>query len=235
MNSLIFSPHCDDAVLSLGGALTQNLISNPKVINVFSQSRWTITGLSDKDMVTKVRKTEDQKVFNLLKITSEYLDLPDASLREEYNASEDKYLDSKLYSKNDPIWIQTSNLIAGLRMNLGKGKQTIYIPLGSGDHIDHKITRDAVLQNDVFEGDDIFLYEDVGYDDTESNNKIILLVKTFPFSLKSKKLEFDNIQTKLDLIKHYTSQIDVNILSQVNRTYEKRERAERVWQWVSKR
>lgn len=228
-NCIIISPHCDDAALSLGGALINKILIPKAIINVFTKTNWTIRGEGNVNEITKLRVGEDTKMFKTLKIVTKYLGLKDAGLRENYKGINNKYLDKTLSPTRDPIWNKLIKLID----NVYEEYEEIdnwFFPLGLGGHIDHRILREIALKNkELLKLKNIYFYEDVGYDDTESEEKVKELIKTIPLVLNPKKLKYKNIEAKLDLIKHYSSQIDPDMLSQVKRTYEKREEAEQVW------
>lgn len=228
-NSIIISPHCDDAALSLGGALINKMLTPKVVINVFSKTNWTILGTNDVNQITQLRVKEDTQVFDVLKIETKYLGLNDASLRKGYKGIGDKYLDKTLDAMVDPIWNKLVKLIDELLKKYSE-IDNWFFPLGLGGNIDHRILREVAIRNKrLINLKNVYFYEDVGYDDTESEKEIQKVVKNIPLFLKPEKFSYDNIELKLDLINHYSSQIDANMLSQVKRTYMKRGRAERVW------
>lgn len=228
-NCIIISSHCDDAALSLGGALINKILIPKVVINVFTKTNWAIGGEGDVRQITKLRTKEDAEVFKILKINTKYVKFSDATLRKTYRGINDKYLDKTLDPTTDPIWNELVELVSDLYEEY-KEIDNWFFPLGLGNHIDHRIIREVAIRNKkLLNQKNLYFYEDVGYDDTESEEKVRELIKTIPLILNPKKLEYRNIETKLDLIKHYSSQIDAEMLSQVKRTYEKRGYAERVW------
>ena len=68
-NTIIFSPHCDDVALSLGGAIQNELIERDIfVYDIFSVSNYTIMqqGTGNPEEVTKIRNEEERRVMELL-------------------------------------------------------------------------------------------------------------------------------------------------------------------------
>lgn len=76
----IFSPHHDDAAISLGGAIAAGALAKPLVVTVFSLSNFTRWGNADLALVSARRASENRRalsdVANLLD-----LDFPDLPLR----------------------------------------------------------------------------------------------------------------------------------------------------------
>ena len=59
---IVFSPHCDDLSLSLGGSVLNKYLNNITVYDVFSISDYTIINQcgGDKKEITSLRKEEER-------------------------------------------------------------------------------------------------------------------------------------------------------------------------------
>lgn len=233
MSSIIFSPHCDDAALSMGGALLNHLVGEVNVINVFSLSSWTITGIGGANQITKVRIEEDTSALSALVKGLTYLGLPDSSIRAPYDADEDLYLDPELDARREGIWEQASLAASNQLRGYSLQHPSIFIPLGLGDHIDHRIVRDCLLDLTGQQKTSLYLYEDVGYDDTESLEYIDQFVTCLGIKLEPKTFEFRDIKGKLDLVSLYKSQVDEAMIAHVQKVYADRG-GERVWEVINK-
>jgi LmbE family N-acetylglucosaminyl deacetylase len=127
--AVVISPHIDDAVISLGGILQG--YDNVLVLNVFDQSRETITGTRPEE-VTKQRRNEDEKISQLYNFKFNYASLPDTSLRgvnwNDYKAPIDYALLSKTQN-----WIKSQLDVLSVNFN-------VFIPASYGLHPDHYLT-----------------------------------------------------------------------------------------------
>jgi LmbE family N-acetylglucosaminyl deacetylase len=212
----IVSPHLDDAAFSLG-ALILNSPERIKVINVFTRSCYTLLE-SDKNKVfeiTKLRRGEDEAALTLLCERVDYLNFPDASIRENY-VSESDYLSADLDPEKDPIYAQVSDAI---RKNFSENPYAIYyFPLGLGDNIDHVILRAVGESLNEESPNQIRFYEDWGYE--------CLAREDFEFCDENLELETvvdceAILEQKLELSSHYGSQINSemkNLLTQTARS-----------------
>ncbi len=66
---IIFSPHCDDVALSLGGAIYHNLLYvDIQVHDVFTVTNYTILeqGTGNSNKIIKQRNDEERKVKGLI-------------------------------------------------------------------------------------------------------------------------------------------------------------------------
>lgn len=162
---LIFSPHLDDAVFSLGGMLATHALESV-VVTVFAGTPTTplsrhwdrVCGFTDSTEAVKTRKQEDNNALVSLGIQSdniiqwEYLD-------KHYR---DNTKESLIVLKKE-IEEQVQSLVLA---NTGK-QLHIYIPF-TGIHIDHRIVRDLVtdVYMSKFESDPnitLYYYQDMPY------------------------------------------------------------------------
>lgn len=151
----IFSPHIDDAFLSLGGSIL-NWIERDfeiKVYNIFTISRWTtpdcLLGIESHLGVlagTILRKEEEQMVASVVGFTPEFWNFLDLPLRENSSIEESEKLKEDLFLK-----------ISGL---LNYSDQ-FFFPVGVG-HLDHVLINDIAFRHYAKFGN-IYCYEDMPY------------------------------------------------------------------------
>jgi len=81
---VILSPHSDDVAFSLGAFIINNNIKDICVLTFFSRSTSTVKNeVTDEEIVTEIRKKEDELFFKLCKSKIElfYFDFLDAPIR----------------------------------------------------------------------------------------------------------------------------------------------------------
>jgi LmbE family N-acetylglucosaminyl deacetylase len=208
-NTIIFSPHCDDAALSLGGAIQNELIERDIfVYDVFSVSNYTIMqqGTGDPEEVTKVRNEEEKKVMDLLGANFELWRYPEPLLREGYT-----HLDTIFNPGGKPESDKSYNEIESRIRGICKTNPNanIFFPMGLGYHIDHSIVAsiglDILRENQRLR---VYFYEDQPYVGGISLEEVTRFVQSFNPNFKSHTLAFDNILDKMSILKHYKSQFD---------------------------
>ena len=64
--TVIISPHLDDAVFSLGGAMLTGRLGKITVVSMFTRSSYCIDGLGDIERVTEMRAAEDREALALV-------------------------------------------------------------------------------------------------------------------------------------------------------------------------
>jgi hypothetical protein len=141
-HAICLSPHLDDAALSCGGRMLGD--HSVLVVNVFSQAAWwrfPHDPLRDATKIQACRNAEENLVARLSGCPQQSLDLPEALLRggrvvaDLFTATpDDRDADVAARIKDAVVALARAHPLAHW-----------YLPLGVGDHIDHRITRDAAL------------------------------------------------------------------------------------------
>ncbi len=164
MKHIYVSPHSDDVALSCGGQIISNSAhaSDSMVLNVFASEISAEIDKINQDgklfhgSISHSRVTEDQSAWEYLKISAEWLNIPEAILRNKFpfqilNRLNDSVVIAKIYQKI-------------LHYCEKYPDATFYFPAGFGNHVDHLACR-AVAFSLLDEGvlDKIVLYEDVPY------------------------------------------------------------------------
>jgi len=174
--AIFLSPHLDDAALSCGGLIRRQVITGTPVlvVTVFAgepqhvelsayaiqmHNRW-----GKASHPTTVRRKEDRSAMNLL--GAEYLHLAYADAI--YRFSQDSFLyssDQELFGPIHPsesrLLSRLAEIIAGLHTSRD---ETVYAPLAVGNHVDHQLVRDALLNLQAHSSQIVF-YEDYPYVD----------------------------------------------------------------------
>lgn len=157
MEWIYLSPHFDDAVLSCGGLLWEQVQHGERVqiwticagpipdgpLSSFAASlheRWQ-TGPE----TIEIRRSEDQAACQILGVESRYFYLPDCIYRQE-PAAPGEYLyasEEALFGDLHPADAgYIHQLAAQIRTQLPQGA-TLVGPLAIGRHVDHQLTRQA--------------------------------------------------------------------------------------------
>lgn len=245
--TLLISPHLDDAALSLGGILSGNVLQKPLLnVNIFTKSTHApygyrgISGFIPKQLrkgirfrkmllmreITRQRKREDLLFFKSQGIPYIDLDLLEAPLRGYTNimkVSRPKVADHLTFES-------IRSFVLKIASNADRGY--ILLPLGLGNHIDHRIARDASLSGcgnlcPIF-------YEDLPYAADLSLDEIDKTAASFDTSLRPSTFEIQKyLQTKINNIKLYGSQIGhrqiSRTVSHAERLGENKTACERLW------
>jgi LmbE family N-acetylglucosaminyl deacetylase len=156
---LAIEPHPDDVALSAGGALLLRRDTTRKIIlSVASRSNATLYMATpelryfDVDMISKLRHEESLLAARFLKAQYHTLNEPDIPIR---------YVDPECYTRGDihltmreqgahrhapPSSSQIERVSALLWRTIREfSPDEIWLPLGLGNHFDHRLTRDAGL------------------------------------------------------------------------------------------
>jgi LmbE family N-acetylglucosaminyl deacetylase len=219
---VIFSPHCDDVIFSLGGAINEGYLINLEVYDVYTKSNYQLGSKKHRN-ITKLRSIEECKALNKFDIFPIFLGYNDATKREY--VSEKHYMSFKNNPRKDSSFISIQKKI---REIIKKDKTTIFLfPLGLGYNIDHVILSEIGKELDK-EGYSILFYEDMGYDTSLSNLLIKKYLKDKKISLTSKTFRIYDVLGKLDSMRVYKTQISKKILEDI-RNIIKNRGGERLW------
>jgi len=222
LKTIIFSPHLDDAVFSLGGCLLRRLFPQPSVINIYTRSRYCIEGLGEEAAVTHMRRNEDREAMRMLGIAASYWDFPDASLKPEY-PDESSYLNPTADTKGDPSYADVFTRIAEVGRNWREA--LLLAPLALGNHIEHRVVAEACGEL-LREGRSVAFYEDgsyLGHSAEEGASIAARLGLTHHVTLRPV-----NFSEKECLVRLYASQVDQEILASLRRAYSE-VGGERLW------
>jgi LmbE family N-acetylglucosaminyl deacetylase len=222
LKTIIFSPHLDDAVFSVGACLRSEAFGKAKVVNIFTRSKYTVAGLANDRKVTQLRMREDQLAMRQLGVEATYWGFPDTTLKTSYT-DESSYLDPSAVPSNDCTWFSVQQHIENeFRLN----KHHLFLaPLGIGSHIEHRIVTELCLRF-LRSGRKVAFYEDGSYftgvtkESTSVANRLglhrYIIIKPVAFSEKQ------------SLIDVYSSQVDRSTRKILETAYVKVQ-GERLW------
>lgn len=178
---VVIEPHMDDAVLSAGGRLLHRRgRARITILSVVKWSNFTSyllvnRNFHDVQAVTRLRQQESDLVAKLLGAEQRSLDWSDAPIRfwpaerwchetvERFNATPQAFV--KLFPRPADIALLAEQLGQALE---DLAPDELWIPMGFGDHIDHRMTRAACLRvlaehRHRFSNVSISMYEDLPY------------------------------------------------------------------------
>lgn len=209
MKRCILAPHCDDAMLALGG----HILLDPgvyDVVVVFATTAWTT--LSEKlstEEITILNQTEEIKVARAANIHLKLIETPEALMR-GYTAWNDQSISKSDLMLIGKLWEELSEIFFEY--------DDIYFPLAIGGHVDHRIVRHLVLQNYLKlqkAGVNLYAYEDLPYawygDNDKALNSLIKKHRVTPITLDISS----SINKKMDLLRIYRSQLSNDDLQKV--------------------
>lgn len=138
MYRIYISPHIDDAILSCGGRIFQQICRGEKVsiVSVFTETGQNVS--SDITELYQSRRKEDLQASSRLGCKTIHLGELDAPFRSQ----EYKDFESIVFSDDTSLQVQeTINRVASLLTTLIKKEKpdSLVAPLGVGGHIDHRI------------------------------------------------------------------------------------------------
>jgi LmbE family N-acetylglucosaminyl deacetylase len=144
-NTVILSPHSDDAALSLSLLISSGCLPTPiAIITIFSTSDWRHGGSdpSQRDLVTRLRTAEDKLFAQSMDCEIVNLGYEDAPLRQPMRPGR-WFLD-----ETEPV---DDRLVESLRDSLASLPQVsktslVLAPSGVGGHIDHRSTAIAATK-----------------------------------------------------------------------------------------
>jgi LmbE family N-acetylglucosaminyl deacetylase len=224
---LYISSHLDDAVLSSGGMIRmiRGECSNFVLVNVFTESVWMVhqNAAVTEAFVSHLRKEEDRRYCQELKIDAFYLGFKDSSLRGYDEVSE-------ITTQIEPV---IYNCVKERLYKLLPALSYDYIisPLGIGSHVDHIILFEIMKEwNDKR----IIFYEDLPYASYFTSEDLLWIVKQkLGADYYRKEININQVYDQKNRdIQIYSSQVEAMTLEWV-RNYSYRDdhtqAVERIW------
>lgn len=153
---VILSPHPDDAPLSASSVLLN--CAGVMVVTVFSKTAWWRFGEVGERLpeVQRIRVEEERLMARLAGARLEVLDLPEALLRG--HGMEDVFIATPTPTDQE-VMHSIRNCLREMRARWPAARW--YIPLGIGNHLDHRLVRDAALAE--LKSTTLYGYEDLPY------------------------------------------------------------------------
>lgn len=230
------SPHFDDAALSCGGTIHQQVQAREDVlvITIYAASPATDAPLSpfaeslheawhNPTDVVAARRAEDAAAMGVLGCDYHYLDLPDCIYRGDVGARHWFYnSDDELFGTIHPTDLTLASDIAETVAILIADSPDCLIcaPLAVGHHVDHQLTYMAAEQLRQ-QGRQVIFYEDYPYSDLDypvtrsSQDEKNLYTLAATLAAKEalhlqphlRSLSAENMQAKIESIRAYGSQL----------------------------
>ncbi len=154
---LIFSPHLDDTVLSMGGLLTELVKAKKKIINynIYSECsaastdsivlRLNLAGVADWREYAEIRQTEDREAFEALGgIELHNLGYVDCLWRHD---DKEQTLYQTAFSSTHELDDHIQKLEREIQSLVSEPNVVAFCPLARGHHIDHLIVRDILARS----------------------------------------------------------------------------------------
>ncbi len=218
-NSLIISPHCDDACFSLGGTLLKS--KEILIWNIFSYQKYSLEkkGLHSSDLQILQEEYAFLQRINAIGIFEGLKDAFDRGESKLSNVMCTNINDIFNNEQNKKCFINVYNRISMLCETLNPS--IVCVPIASGNHVDHLIVREAVIKllknDDTFKSKKVYLYEDLPY----SSNKKWLddsLEYIKSNGIRISPIEIDvtkEFKDKINLINIYKSQFSQRMQNQI--------------------
>ncbi len=244
MRIVVASPHRDDAAFSLGLSIERWLDAGHRVdvLNCFTQSDYApysdVATLHKNDRMSfasAVRKREDAAWNRLLggRLRFNDLDLLDAPLRLGCALEEVLTVEIRL---GDRARARVTGAIAKLARGAAPETMAFVLPLAIGNHIDHRIVRQAGLEALVASPLPVAFYEDLPYaarpeamgELKRHADAVGLSLQAGFVSAAASDVEAARVR-KLRLAECYDSQIDSELARNTATFCERYAGRERVW------
>jgi LmbE family N-acetylglucosaminyl deacetylase len=209
---IYLSPHLDDAVLSCGGRIWQQVQAGEQVLIVtifagaplpdkplspFAQALHALWGLVD---ATTARREEDAAALALLGAETAYWPYADCIYRQMPDGSSPYASEEALFGEVHPSDEALTAELAGRFRALAQERAvTIYAPLAVGCHVDHQVVHRAV---DGLAG--VTYYEDYPYAEKPGATEAALGMARWQEEVVP--LSLDALEAKIAAIACYSSQ-----------------------------
>ena len=242
-DTIIISPHLDDAALSCGGQIDLMTSQGQSVLIVtlmagepdestltsYAQAlhdRWQLRS----DAVAR-RRQEDIIAAQILGAEYLHLEFPDCIYRRNSATGVPCYLsDRDIFGEINPDDYGLVNSVAERLAALPQSNQ-IFTPLGVGNHVDHQIARQAAEK--VF-GQDLIYFEEFPYAAEPGAGDFVTRVSSSRWQSQTIPLPEEALQIKIKAISAYLSQLSTffqnqqDLEDQVHR-FTKAVGGERIW------
>jgi LmbE family N-acetylglucosaminyl deacetylase len=202
-HGVILSPHPDDAALSCGGRMLGDRAL--LVVNCFTRSAWWRFPFTpaDADRIQACRTAEETLVSRLSGCPTQALDLPEALLR-------GRTMDDVFTTPEDDRDTAASQAVHDAVTRLAHDHPLAhwYLPLGIGNHIDHRLARDAALRAlraHALPPTHLHFYEDLPYAAKQHDANHARAVPGLTLRRDLLPID-DHLPWKLELLRAYGSQ-----------------------------
>ena len=220
--TVLLSPHPDDAAFSLGGVLQGGGLPDPVVlVTLFGRSNFMRDGGFSPDWpeVTRRRRGEEETFAASLGLELVYHEMPEVSLR-----------DQRLFAPgSDEDLTPPPGLEDAIARALEERVPALVLaPLGLGDHRDHKIVCRSASRTAAARELPLAYYEDLPYAARLSERDILRRVAAVGPGLVPRVFPLGSLAAKLEQLRLYDSQVGEDDLELI-RCHHQRRASERIW------
>ena len=214
---IYLSPHLDDAVLSCGGRIYQEIAQGVRVLIVtlaagepraeirssFAQFQHHNWGL-DASEVIDARRAEDIAACRVLGADYVHWSLPDCIYRIDPASGEPLYTSEKdIFGEIDPAELPLVERLAEKIGSLPPDAQLL-VPLTLGNHVDHQLTRAAAERQS---GRSLVYYEDYPYIQRHPETLAALVSPESAWQAEVVPLSRAALEARIEASRQYRSQI----------------------------
>lgn len=236
---VVIEPHMDDAILSAGGRLLRR--RGQARITILTVAKWSNftsyllrnRNFTDVGAITDLRLQESELVARLLGAQHRSLDWSDAPLRfwptEKWSSDTLKHFTSapqafvKLFPNPKETALLAEQLTQAFR---DLAPDELWIPMGLGDHIDHRMTRSACLRlltdaQSQFSDVAVSMYEDLPYAANEAHApQVAEALAACGASIVRKTEDVSDVfEEKMRLVFLYASQFKLSYMEPILRRF----------------
>lgn len=162
-DTIVFSPHLDDAVYSLAGTMLHERAKGRRVLvaTVFGHGLDTAPSGSGPYDDYATREAEDRTAMQALDLDYVWLNLPEMLFRRR--SLRDRLVEIVPHAslRATRAHDELERALASIVQSFAHGETRIYLPLGIGAHPDHRLVYEA--GRSALVGRDLRFYEDVPY------------------------------------------------------------------------
>ncbi len=220
VDTIVISPHPDDAALSVAHLLLGSRGESVMVVDVFSKTAWwrLSDSAGDLEEIQRVRFAEEQLIARMCHVKLRVLGLPEALLRGHELG---EVFSCSIGARDREVMEKIREAVRELAREHPHAKW--YLPMGVGGHIDHRLARDAVGEVLKEMGvRSVWGYEELFYAAESANGAPAVGFEKRPVEMKWKK----------ELCRVYWSQVStgrLNLLEEYAKRVGEGEAVERVW------
>ena len=228
--TIVISPHADDAAYSIGGLIQKSIFkSQIHILTLFGRSNFRRKSGFESDWrsVTRLRKREDTTFAMRIGVGLTYFDFPEAGLR--IGPEQDIFTNSVHATVAIPEKLSARARVLFDRLR----PRCLIAPLAIGGHRDHLIARQLAATEARQRRLPLFYYEDLPYVAYLSPRELTAHTRSLDRKLRAAYVPID-LEAKLNNLTLYRSQISAEELQIVSRyTVRLPQPAERLWSAAS--
>ena len=210
--TIFFSPHSDDIALSIGGSIGLNKFHLPyTLVTIFGLTTFLgVHGIKNREEATIMRKAEDESFAQAINAKLFYFEFPDVLLRNDNNVED--VSTKSMITKDQILQIRNNCSIKIKKVN----PELILIPAGIGNHFDHILLKDIIIDITKNMEISVNMYEDQPYTSFLGEKMVAKIISSTKKIMKNEvHLLKDFLSCKIDFVKKYESQLHDNKIEKI--------------------